>query len=288
VVTYDLEDLGVGTAQGVWAQEETASLEFTVAATDNGFEINVDNRTGDDFQTWGFIVDGRGFLASEPLLAQTQGSVEARITNRLNNRFQPVIMEAVERRGFASDDFYVNEYQQVYPMALFAEQMAPALKENGIHFFGFTDSEEYSIEVNGDTAETTGSTLLVAAVPDDGSILAARTSARPRLLSVDGSASVEQYYEEIYAYGAEAVYFHYVVPNSANAGSIDPGFTRLSVSSVYDWVVGDYVEFEWGDTLDFNRVASPTGEIVIKAARGQEDQFFDESLNLSRFSVDWG
>ncbi len=288
VISYDLADLGVGTAQGAWAEDTTTELVFTVAATDNGFTINASNPTSNVFQTWGFVVDGLGFLASEPLVAQGEGSVEARITNRRSNRFQPVIMEAVERRGFFDENFYATEYQQIFPMAVFAEQMAPGLKENGIHFFGFTEDEEYPIEVNGDSAASTGSTLLVAEVPDDGSILAARTSARPRLLGVEGSASVEQYYEEIYAYGAEAVYLHYVVPNSANGGSVEPGFTRLSNSSVYDWVVGDYVAFEWGDTLDFNRVTSPTGEVVIKAARAEDDQFFDESLNLSRFSMNWG
>jgi len=35
-------------------------------------------------------------------------------------------------------------------------------------------------------------------------------------------------------------------------------------------------------------MASPTGEIVVRASRDSDSQFFDESLTLSRFTLDWG
>ena len=144
------------------------------------------------------------------------------------------------------------------------------------------------MDVDGKAAASPGRSLLVVEVPDDGSVLAARTSVRPRLLAVDGSSSVEQYYEEIFAYGAEAVYFHYAVPDGVTGGKISPGFTSLSVSEVYDWTRGAFVEFEWGDPLDLIEVTSPTGEVVIRAGRDADSQFFDEPLTLSRFTLDWG
>ena len=287
VVQYELEDLGVGTAQGAWNEDAAGDIGFSVAPSATGFEVVVNNRSGMTFDTWGVVVDGLAFLASGELSGDSDGTITARTTNRRNNRFQPVIMEAVERRGFVGEDFYVNEYQQVYPMAVFAEQLAPSLTENGVHFFGFTLDAEYDVEVNGSAAKSTGSTLLVAEVPDDGSLLAARTSARPQLLAVEGSSSVERYFEEIYAYGAEAIVFQYRVPNGVASAEIDPGFTSLSNSEVYDWTAGDYVAFNWGDRIDLRRHASPTGEVVVRASRSAEDQFFDESLSLSRFSMNW-
>jgi hypothetical protein len=59
------------------------------------------------------------------------------------------------------------------------------------------------------------------------------------------------------------------------------------VSEVFDWPRGAYIEFEWGDPLDLTAVTSPTGEVVVKAGRDSNSQFFDESLTLSRFTLDW-
>ena len=198
-----------------------------------------------------------------------------------------MILEAVQRRGFIGGDSYENEYQQVYPMALFAEEMSNDLNDKGVHFFGFTSDATHAVDVDGKAAQSSGRSLFVVEVPDDGSVLEARTSVRPRLLAVEGASSIEQYYEEIYAYGAEAVYFHYVVPDGVTGGKISPGFTSLSVSEVFDWTRGGFVEFEWGDPLDLIGLTSPTGELVIKAGRDSGSQFFDESLTLSRFTLDW-
>jgi len=288
VVTYQLDDLGVGTAQGRWQSDDGPNFSFTLQPTENGFDVVVNNPSRLTFDTWGVVVDGLGWLAADSLLPAGEGTVAARPNNRRTGRYQPVIMEAVERRGFLGDDFYQNEYQQVYPMTTFAERAAPTLTENGIHFFGFTDNAVYELEFDGSFTESTGATLYVVRVPDDQSILAARTSVRPQLLSVEGSSSVEQYYEEIYAYGADAIFLHYVVPTGITAGKISPGFTTLSSSQIYDWNAAEFVNFEWGENLDLRSVVSPTGEVVVRAGRADDDQFFDESLTLSRFSLDWG
>jgi len=287
-ITYELEDLGVGTAQGVWTAETAGDIGFTLQQTESGFDVVVANRTDLTFDIWGVVVDGLGWLASEDLVAQTDGTVSARPNTRRNPRYEPVILEAVQRRGFVGGDFYENEYQQIYPMVTFAEQMATDLENNGIHFFGFTNDASHAVDVDGKTAESPGRSLFVVEVPDDGSVLASRTSTRPRLLAVEGSSSVEQYYEEIFAYGAESVFFHYVVPAGVTDAKISPGFSSLSISEVYDWVRGTFVEFEWGDSLNLSTGASPTGEVVVRASRDSDSQFFDEPLNLSRFSLDWG
>jgi hypothetical protein len=287
-ITYDLEDLGVGAAQGAWAAEEAGDISVALQKTDAGFDVVVSNRTDFTFDSWGVIVDGLGWLASEDLAAQSEGSVSARPTSRRNPRYEPVIVEAVQRRGFVGGDYYENEYQQVYPMASFAEQMSPDLKDNGVHFFGFTSDATHSVDIDGTSAEAPGRSLVIVEVPEDGSVLAARTGVRPRLLAVEGASSVEQVYEEIYAYGAEAVYFHYVVPDGVTGGKISPGFTSLSVSEVFDWTRGAFVAFDWGDPLDLISVTSPTGEVVVRAGRDAKSQFFDESLTLSRFTLEWG
>lgn len=287
VVEYELDDLGVGTAQGGWTADRFGDLSFELQPNGTGFDVVVTNNTDMVFDTWGVVVDGLGWLAADALPAQSESSVAARANSRRNSRYQPVIMEAVERRGFVGDDFYASEYQRIFPMTAYVEQVSPAIKENGIHFFGFTDDSVHRLEINGSSSESTGSALVVVEVPDDLSVLAARTSARPRLLGVDGSSSVEQYYEEIYAYGANSVYLHYAIPPGVTTGEISPGFTTLSVSEVYDWSRGTFVEFEWGEPFNLSSVASPTGEVVVRASRDANDQFFDESLTLARFSLEW-
>jgi hypothetical protein len=286
-ITYELEDLGVGTAQGAWTADHVGDIGFTLAKTENGFDLVVANSTDLSFDIWGVVVDGLGWIASEDLLAQGEGSVAARPNSRRNPRYEPIILEAVQRRGFVGGDFYENEYQQVYPMAVFAEQMSTNLESNGIHFFGFTSDATHDVVVDGQVADSPGRSLFVVEVPDDGSVLAARTNVRPTLLAVEGASSVEQYYEEIFAYGAEAVYFHYAVPPGVTGGKISPGFTSLSVSEIYDWTRGVFVAFEWGDQLNLTGVSSPTGEVVVRAARDTDSRFFDESLTMSRFTLDW-
>jgi len=288
VIEYELEDLGVGTAQGAWSSDGSVEVSFALQPTADGFDVAVGNQSGLTFDTWGVVVDGLGWLGSDPLLAESEATVAARPNNRRNTRYQPVIMEAVERRGFVGNDFYQTEYQRLLPMTAFAEQSASGLTENGIHFFGFTEDAVYDLEFNGSGTESTGSTLYVIEVPDDGSVLAARTSARPELLAVEGSSSVEQYFEEIYAYGADAIFFHYKVPAGLASGVVRPGFTTLSAAQIYDWGAAEFVDFEWGESIDLGPFVSPTGEVVVRAGRSGEDQFFDESLTLSRFSLEWG
>ncbi len=287
VVRYELDDLGVGTAQGAWQSERFSDLEFSLNKTNNGFDVVVANNSDLSFDTWGVVVDGLGWIAADELPARGEAKVAARANPARGGRYEPVILEAVQRRGFSSDRFYEQEFQVVYPMASFAERMAPALTENGVHFFGFTSDSVHDVIVDGKSAAAGGRTLLVVEVPDDGGILAARTSVRPRLLGVDGASSVEQYYEEIFAYGADALYFHYTVPESLEGGRINPGFTTLAVAEYYDWLQNEFVGFEWGDTLDLTSAASPTGELVVRATTDEEDRFFEEQLTLARFRFDW-
>ena len=286
-VNYELEDLGVGTAQGRWASETKTSLDFSLAASDNGFDVTVTNNSNNTFHTWGVVVDGQGWISSDELVAGTDGTVAVRTSTRRNSRYEPIIMEAVQRRGFRGEDFYGGQYQEMLPMTMLVEQIEPRLDDNGVHFFGFTDNNNFALEFDGKQTASSGLTLYVVEIPEDGSILAARTTAKPRLLAVDGASSVEQYFEEIYAYGADAIYFHYTVPDGIATAKVSPGFTSLDKAEVFDWGRGEFVEFEWGEPISIARFISPTGDVVVKAGRDAEGRFFDDSIFLTRFSLDW-
>ena len=286
-VNYELEDLGVGTAQGRWTSDTTTSLDFSLAPTENGFDVTVTNKSDNSFHTWGVVVDGQGWISSDELVAGNSGTVAARPSDRRNSRYEPIIMEAVQRRGFRGEDFYGGLYQEMLPMTMLAEQLEPRLDDNGVHFFGFTDNNDFALEFDGKGTASAGLTLLVVEIPEDGSILAARSAAKPELLAVEGASSVEQYFEEIYAYGADALYFHYTVPDGIATAKVSPGFTSLDKAEIFDWGRGEFVGFEWGEPINLPRFVSPTGDVVVKAGRDAEGRFFDDSIFLSRFSLDW-
>jgi hypothetical protein len=202
--------------------------------------------------------------------------------------YEPVISEAVGRRPY-DPDFPIPTYEVVYPLAAFAEQEAPGLRDRESFVFGFTDGRDLPITMDGRSGDAAGTTLLLRrfALPSDAAVLLG--GVRPEVLSVVGASSVERYGDEIYAYGADEVYFHYEVPAGApERAEIDPSFTQLDDVAVFDWAAGEFVPFEWGVPFTIDDVASTSGEVVIRARRdAADDRFFDESITLSRYAMRW-
>lgn len=290
LVVFDLDDLGVGTVELEWTEEEVPLLASVSGAAGEGattLDVDVTNASPWPLWAWGVTVGGVGYNGQGKLEPGATGTVTVRsVLTRVP--YEPVISEAVGRRPY-DPDFPIPTYEVVYPLAAFAEQQAPRLRERDSFVFGFTDGRSLPLTVDGRSGDASGTTLLLRRFALPEGTAATLGGIRPEVLSVVGASSVERYGDEIYAYGADAVYFHYEVPVGAPArAEIDPSFTQLDEVAVFDWAAGEFVPFEWGVPFTIADVASSSGEVVVRASRDiADDQFFEESITLSRYAMRW-
>lgn len=288
VLKFELEDLGVGAAEAHWIEEPIA-VSIGSVLNDKSLELTVRNDTGWEFWAWGFVVNGRGYAGDGVLSPGGAGVLTATITSFSSGSFyDPVISNAVFRRGFGGE--YDDErYTAVSSLGRMAESMASDLRGPKAYFYGFTTERRFDIEVDGGGIDATGSTLVVKHADLDSAVAVGFGRIRPEILAITGASSVEAYFGEIYAYGADEVFFRYVVPDHAPAtASVSPGFTRMNVVDAYDWELGEFVGVAWGNEMSLSRFASSTGEVVLRAAPEDDSEFFDESLQIDRFALKWG
>ncbi len=290
-VEFTLEDLGVGTVELAWDDEEVAldaAVETTTLVSGtNALEVTVTNRSPWTLWAWGAVVNGVGFNGTGSLAPGASGTVTVR-SSFSRVAYEPVISEAVARRPFDADN-PAGTYNVVYPLATFAESEAPALRDRGAYVFGLTDERDLDVQMDGRTAPAPGTALFVKRFRLPETAAAALGGVRPEVLSVVGASSVERYGDEIYAYGADELYFLYEVPAAApSRAEINPSFTALDDVAVFDWAAGEFSRFEWGQAFTVDDVASASGEIVIRArVPADSERFFDESITLGRFALRW-
>ncbi|MFQ5555490.1 MAG: hypothetical protein ACE5GC_09005 [Acidimicrobiia bacterium] len=284
-VFFDLDDLGVGTTQATWTQDDAMELDVTLTADGKSRDATVINSTPWEFWGWGVVVNGAGHTAAEPLMPGAEGTLTIRLS-RARDIYEPVIAEAVNRRSFDIDGFQRGRFTLVSALAGYAEVQLSDLRGSGVYFFGFTDTPAPRISVDGKRTDAPGTTLVVKELDLAGADVVSLGAVRPELLEVTGASSVEGFYDEIYAYGANEVYFRYLVPEGApGSGSINPGFTRLDTVDAYRWDTQEFETIEWGEPLDLAAYSSPGGDLVVRASSG--DEFFDEALRLSRYELTW-
>jgi len=286
-VVFDLPDLGVGTIELTW-QEQSLPLTATVSsagAGDSDVEVEVVNDTPWTLWGWGVAMNGVAYNGEGTLDPGARGTVAVRST-LLRPAYEPVISEAISRRPYDAD-FPIPTYEVVYPLAALAEQEAPSLRDRDAYVFGFTADRTLALSLDGHASAAAGTTLLLRRFPVPATT-ASIGGVRPEVLSIVGASSIERYGDDVYAYGAEEVYLHYEVPVAApERAEINPSFTQLDVVAVYDWSAGEFVPFAWGETFTVADVASPSGEVVIRAGRDGDSEFFDDSISLTRFAMRW-
>lgn len=285
-IIFTLEDLGVGAAEARVDGLDPVAVRIDVDADGTA---SVTNNTSLIFWNWGLVVDGVGYAVSsrdgdfEPGATATLAVAQ----RRRGNRYEPVILETAQRQAVSDPNFYETTYQTLNALSYHAETLDQDLARDGTYFYGFTDSFESRLAIDGRALDAAGSSLLIKEFSLPASVRTDRP-VRPTLLDVEGSATVEQYYDEIYAYGADTVWFRYEVPADApTTGSIRPPFTQLRVAEVYDWAERGFVPYTWGDPLDVASVVSPGGELILRASLDEEQEFFEESLQLVAFELTW-
>ncbi|CAN5396203.1 hypothetical protein BH24ACT7_BH24ACT7_18300 [soil metagenome] len=277
-VVFELEDLGLGSTQVRWGSDGVA-LEATVDDTAEGLVVSVTNNTGSFLDAWGVVVGGRGFGAGDPLPAGASGSVTV-VPGRVAGT-DPALVPAAVRTG--SD----VAYEMVRPLAAHLEATWPVLEEDAAYVFGITGDRTVDVEIDGRTAQGTGTTLLVLRLDLADEALAGLGAVTPQLLAVDGASTIERYGDEIYAYGADSVVFHYSVPSGIPPASINQVTTRLTEIEIYDWEAAEFVPFALERVIDPVRHLSAGGEMLVRASVADENDFMDQSVRLQSFALRW-
>ena len=284
---FELEDLGAGVAQASWDGGDPADLEVSVGGEGNQRIVSVTNTSRQSYWAWGVIINGAGYSGKDELAPGATASVDVRLSNR-RVLYEPVISEAVNRTGFVNG-FSDNRYQLVSSLAAYAEHLEKGIRLDDVYFYGFTNDARHTMALDGSSGSAEGTTLMVERLEVSvGDVV--ETSVRPRLLDVVGASSIEGYYDDIYAYGAEEVYFVYEVPTGAPArGTVNPATGQFPRASAFDWTSGDYATIEWGEPFDISHFVSPGGELVIRAQAPEDRDPFegDFSIQLNRYQLTW-
>ncbi len=285
-INFDLGDLGAGTAQALW-QSEPLALEADYRMTEAGLEVTVRNNTPWTLWSWGVVVSGSGYPSREELPPGGEGTVTARVSTR-NVSYEPVIASAVGLSGVRYTGSEASRrYEASYSMAEYCESRVEDLRGADLHLFGFTEDFEPDLMLDGQIQPASGTTLLVKRVELPAETTSQFGSVRPELLGITGSATVEAYYEDIYVYGAEEIYFRYMVPDGVpSRGRISPAGTSMATASAWDWAAEEFVDIGWGDEFLLADYVSPGGELVVRGTV-VENSFFEESLQLARFALVW-
>ncbi len=283
-VEFDLPSLGLGSAEMRWPDEVDVTATITVAS--DGLVAAVTNDTPWTMWAWGVVVNGVGYNGEDTLPPGSSQTIDIPAgLGRIG--FDPVIAEAVSRRPFDANRTS-RTHEVVYPLASHLEQADTGIRSRGAYVFGLTTDRTFPLSLGGRSADSAGTTLLVRRIEVSESDVAGLGGVRAELLSVDGASSVERYGDEIYAYGAEAVYLVYSVPEvHPDRGTIDASFTGFDRVEMFDWQEGAFRTFDPRSAFTIADATSAGGEVIVRASVTDDSRFFDQSISLQRYALKW-
>lgn len=288
VYSFEMDDLGVGVAQAA-VRPEGVDVEVELRADGSAFTGTVTNNTDAEFTAWGVVLMGRASSGEGSLAPGATAEITVRSPRAGFTSYEPVIATGVSRSISSIND--QSAYTKIDALARQAEAMAGDLRDSGAYFFGFTDDLQPSVVVDGRQGSATGTTLAVRRFELDDSVVAAIGRVRPELVSVLGASSLESWYGEIYAYGADEIVLAYRLPAGVpSTGKIATTSRQFSVVEAYDWSAGEFRRIDWNSDFSLPAFTSVTGDLVVRASVDpeREGEFFgDESIVLDRYSLTW-
>ncbi len=284
-VKFDLVDLGVGAVQTLY---ETEVTPFSAAGRIESGTIHVDvtNESDVTFWTWGVLFNGRVARGSGALAPGDSGSVSVRggAGFRGGGAIADAVSSSIRFDELGRPD---RSYESIWPLSQNFEYLEPSLAPDSAFVFGFTDEYSTPVEVDGRATQAVGVALMAKQVDLDPAARYQLGYVVPQVLSVEGANFVEQYFSDIYAYGADAVYFSYRLP----AGGV-PGTARFlgglpfQTAEAYDWQSGEWVPIAWNTEVTLGSTVSAAGDVIVRGlsdgSRGE-----DVGFNVGQFSMRW-
>ncbi|MBT8212068.1 MAG: hypothetical protein KJN71_02875, partial [Acidimicrobiia bacterium] len=287
-ITFELADLGLAAAQVTWDADEVP-VTVTTEPGGKGLLVTSQNDTEWTFWAWGVVFNGRAISGEGILEPGSTGTIDASIGRGVNSQYEGIIASGVSLRSIT--DTVAADYDTIQSLSRVAESdIADQLRGATLWFYGYTSDPEFTYTVDDTEGLGSGIALVAKRVTMDQDARLAIGRAEPEILTITGASSLEGYGPDIYAYGAEDVYFKYVVPEGlARDVRVSPGFTSFEVMEVFDWDTGVFVAAKWDTGFSLDGVVSPGGEVVVRGSKPPEDRdgYYDDNINLGRFSLRW-
>ncbi len=277
-VVFELDDLGLGAAR-VRSPGERVELDAEVTPGEEGLEVTVTNNTPWSLESWGVVVDGRGFGSRDPLAAGDTASVTV-VGGRTATAEPAVVVPSMSTGEI--------DYEQARLLGAHLESNWPALADDASYIFGVTVDRFVEVDMDGNRTDSPGTTLLVRRFDLADTDLVELGSVAPELLAVEGASSIERYGEEIYTYGADSIVLSYQVPQGIpDAAAVGATSGQFDAVEIWDWTGAGWVPFEWERSIDTTRHVSAGGEMLLRASVEDTEQFVDAPVRMQQYALGW-
>jgi hypothetical protein len=283
---FELEQLGAVGIQGTWPANGLRLPELSASYEDPRLTVNVDNTSDLEFWAWGVVAQGRVAVAAEGLTPGAQGTQSVIPGNQGFNEFGSVGDAVINARQMWDDP---TVWQRLSPLGTVA---AFDLDTTDTYFFGFSDTLDIPVSLDGGDQVATGIALVV--VPIDAAATAGEGLTMVSHLVDPGDATwIDFGPGYLHVYSSEVTVGWSVASNVV----ADP---KLMVSnmfgevprhlSAFNWVTGEYNDVEAGQLLDLNRYRSVDGSVLVRATAAEADDgepFVELTVSPYAFTLEW-
>ena len=276
-ITYDLPNLGAGSATATWSPEgEPFSVEVGIDE-DQQFEFTVTNQTDMEYWYWGVVYGSEGTSGPGNLGPdQPTGTALLRV-NVNGEQFESPMLEAFWSQGGFIDG---RDEQSLWPLAYAAGALEFPQGSTDAYVFGFTRDYELALDVDGKPTTASGPTLIIQPidVPDLELDLGVASA---EILAIEGADFVDGNGFQLYIGGAEAVYLSYRVPPGVDQVMFQDvwGGGLQQTFALYDWAAGEFTEIDPA-SVDLTAFRGPTGEVVAEITANEFNEIVPNAIQL--------
>ena len=282
---FDLEQLGAVGIQGTWTANGLRLPELSASFEGPRLSVNVNNTSDLEFWAWGLVAQGRVAVAAEALAAGAQGSESVIPGNQGFNEFGSVGDAVINARQMWDDPIV---WQRLSPLGNVASF---DLDTTDTYFFGFSDTLDIPLSLDGGEQVATGVALVV--IPIDATSTDGEGLTMVSQLVDPGDATwIDFGPGYLHVYSSE-VTVGWNIPDSVGANP------KLMVSNMFgevprnlaafNWLTGQYDEIEAGGIVNLNRYRSVDGAVLVRATADEADaaEFVELTVSPYAFTLEW-
>jgi hypothetical protein len=282
---FELEQLGAVGIQGTWTANELRLPELSASFEGQRLSVNVNNTSDLEFWAWGLVAKGRVAVAAEALASGAQGSESVIPGAQGFNEFGSVGDAVINARQMWDDPVV---WQRLSPLGNVA---AFDLHTTDTYFFGFSDTLDIPVSLDGGEQVATGVALVV--IPIDATATDGDGLTMVSHLVDPGDATwIDFGPGYLHVYSSEVT----VGWNVASKVDANP---KLMVSNMFGEVPRNLVAFNWltsrydeiavGGIVDLNRYRSVDGAVLVRATADEPNagEFVELTVSPYAFTLEW-
>jgi hypothetical protein len=282
---FELEQLGAVGIQGTWPANGLRLPELSASLEGQRLSVNINNTSDLEFWAWGLVAQGRVAVATEVLAPGSQGNESVIPGNQGFNEFGSVGDAVINARQLWDDP---TIWQRLSPLGNVA---AFDLDTADTYFFGFSDTLDIPVSLDGGNQIATGVALIV--IPIDATTTGGEGLTMVSQLVDPGDATWIDF-----GPGYLQVYSSEVTVGWSVPGNV-VGNPNLRVSNMFgevprnlfafNWLTGEYDGLALGGLVDLNRYRSVDGAVLVRATAEEADvgEFQELTVSPYAFTLEW-